>query len=334
MKFPKPERGPRPRRRPAPNPDGGRLRTLPPAVKKALRAVFAPPGPVVALAVAVGAALLAWAFAAGGEDDPLVYAAYVASAYALVVACVYVATRRPVERALSFARGLPLLGALVDDRTLRIAYGVQGAFLVDVFWAVANFALGVWNGSSWFVTLGVYYLLLTAMRLVLARHARRGNFGGDLRGEYRACLACGILIAVTILALSGVVVLVISREGGFSYEGYAIYAVALYAFYALASGIVNFVKFRRHESPVLSVVMCTNLVTALVSMFTLEVAMLAAFGGVEQEGFRLPMLAATGGVIALVVLGLGLSVAIGAGRALGRLDREPFGEKRAGMDGR
>lgn len=334
MKFPKPERGPRPRRRPAPNLGGRRPRTLPPAVKKTLRAVFAPPGPVVVLAVVLGVALLVWAFTMGEPRNPLVYVAYTVSAYALVVACVYVATRRPVERALAFIRGLPLVGALVDDRTLRIAYGVQGAFLIDVFWAVANFVLGVWNGSLWFVTLGVYYLLLTLMRLVLARHARRGDFGGDLRGEYRTCLACGVLISVTIVALSGVVLLVINRAGGFSYFEYVLYAVAFYTFYTLINSIVNFVKFRRNESPVLAAIMCTNLVVALVSMFTLEVAMLTAFSGAGQEGFELAMLAATGGVVALIVLGLGLSVAIGAGRALGRLDREPFGEKRAGMDGR
>lgn len=304
--------------------------SLPPAVKRVFRLVFMPPGPIAALVVVVAALALVWAFSPWGVGNPLAYAAYALSAYALALVCAYVARRRPVERALAAARRNRFLGVLVDDRLYRLSLGIRWSLLVDVFWAVVNFAMGVSSWSLWFVTLGVYYLLLAVERLMLARPTGKGAFGSDMRAEHRAALGCGVLVAVTIFALSGVVVLVIRRIGGFSYPENLIYGVAAYAFYSLASSTVDFVRLREHESPALRASACVNLVVALVSMFTLEVAMLTTFDGGDQTGLRLPMLAATGGAVALLVLALGLSLAVRSGRALKRMGA---GEKGDGAQG-
>ena len=120
---------------------------------------------------------------------------------------------------------------------------------------------GLRQRSVWFVTLAVYYLFLAVMRFSLVRCTRRA--GADLPGEYRRYRFCGVLLVLMNAALAGVVVLVLHRGGGFRYSGFMIYAMAAYAFYATIAGVVNLVRYRRYNSPVLTASRAVSLAAAL-----------------------------------------------------------------------
>lgn len=47
-------------------------------------------------------------------------------------------------------------------------------------------------------------------------------------------------------------VIVVKKNKGFEYAGFLIYAMALYAFYAVITSVINVVKFRKYGSPVMS----------------------------------------------------------------------------------
>lgn len=79
-------------------------------------------------------------------------------------------------------------------------------------------------------------------------------------------------------ALIGIIVLVVHQNSGFEYPGFLIYAMALYAFYAAITTVMNVVKFRKYGSPIMSSAKVINLTAALVFMLSLETAMLAQFG--------------------------------------------------------
>lgn len=97
-----------------------------------------------------------------------------------------------------------------------------------------------------------------------------------------------------------------------------IYVAALYAFYSLTLAIVNTVKFRRFNSPVLSAAKVVNLTTALVSIFNLETAMIAQFGA-DQLHFRLVMTACTAFAVCAIVLGAAAFMVISSTQKLRRL---------------
>lgn len=63
-------------------------------LKRILRRVFCHGAATVALCIIAATAALVWAFAVAPEGHPLVYAAYVFSAYALTLLCVNVAHLR------------------------------------------------------------------------------------------------------------------------------------------------------------------------------------------------------------------------------------------------
>lgn len=295
--------------------------------KQLLHKLLFPHPAVVLVCVPAAAALLVWVFAVLGEDSPAAYAVYPFSAYALVIACTGLGGM--VRRLTAWLLHFSLAERLVRDVPFRARVTLYLSLGINLLYVGMNLMSGVRQRSVWFGTMAVYYLFLAGMRFSLVRYARRAGAGADQAGEYRRYRLCGILLVLMNLALGGVVVLVLHREGGFSYSGYMIYAMAAYAFYATIMGVVNLVRYRRYHSPVLSASRAVSLAAALVSMLSLEVAMLAQFGSDNGEGFRTLMIGCTGFGVSAVVAGMGVSMIVRAGRALGGRDRGAAGSSPA-----
>ena len=116
-------------------------------------------------------------------------------------------------------------------------------------------------------------------------------------------------------ALTAIVVIVVKQNKGFEYAGFLIYAMALYAFYAVITSVINVVKFRKYGSPIMSAAKAINLTAALVSMLSLETAMLAQFGE-DDVRFRLIMTSATGAGVCTIVLGMAIFMIAKSTKAL------------------
>ena len=132
--------------------------------------------------------------------------------------------------------------------------------------------------------------------------------------EWRHYRLCGAMLIPMNFALAGVVILVLHQEGGFHYGSMLIYVMALYAFYVTISGVISLVRTRKYKSPVLSAARVVSLAAALVSMLSLEVAMLAQFGG--GEFFRRAMIASTGGAVCLILVGMASAMIVRATKEL------------------
>lgn len=120
--------------------------------------------------------------------------------------------------------------------------------------------------------------------------------------ELKRYRLCGIVLLIMNQALAGIVVFMVHQNRGFDYPGLLIYAMATYSFYSIITAVINLVKFRKHGSPLLSAAKVINLVAAMVSILSLETAMLAQFGGDEDPLFRKAMTGATGGGVCTIVI--------------------------------
>lgn len=120
------------------------------------------------------------------------------------------------------------------------------------------------------------------------------------------------------LALSVIATQIVWDGYGYNYPGTLIYVVALHAFHSLILSAVNAVKFRKLHSPVLSAAKAVNLTTAVVSIFSLETAMLTQFGS-DQAEFRLLMTACTAVSVCVIVLGLAAYMVVSANRKIRRV---------------
>ncbi len=299
-------------------------------LKKILKKIFCLP-PLRTVIVSLFGYGFVIAVAAFKIQNPILqYVSYTASAYALIVTVtglVYIHTA--IGGVRKFVSDHPLMKKFrstvvgekyMTDVRFRAGVSLYQGFFINILYIVMKLVSGILYRSTWFIALAVYYILLAVMRFLLVRRLNVPDEVSELR-RYRLC---GVMLLFMNQALAGIVIFMVHQNQGFDYPGLLIYAMAAYAFYAVILAIVNVVKTRRHNSPILSAAKAINLVAAMVSILSLETAMLAQFGGNDDPMFRKAMTGATGGGVCTIVIGMAIYMIWRANKNLKKLDFNNF----------
>lgn len=278
-------------------------------MKRILKKLFCLP-PVPTLLVSVPAyGLVIYALAGENVRSVIAYVSYFLSAYALIITVTGIAgvvrlirqgvNKHPLVRKML---GIPLVSRYLKEDMFRAETALYQGFFINLLYAGIKMFSGILYRSVWFITLAVYYIFLAVMRASLLHYVRKT--GKNEISEWRRYRLCGVILVLMNVALAGIVILVVHENSGFEYPGLLIYVMAMYAFYAAITAVWNVVKFRRYGSPVMSAAKVINLTAALVSMLSLETAMLTQFGAADDPMFRRIMTASTGAGISILVLGM------------------------------
>ena len=260
------------------------------------------------------------------QNPVLQYVSYIASAYALIVTCTGLAyVNTAIGGVKKFVSDHPLMKKFrstevgekyMTDVRFRAGVSLYQGFFINLLYIAMKLVSGIVYRSTWFIALAVYYILLAVMRFLLVRRLNVQDEASELR-RYRLC---GIMLLFMNQALTGIVVFMVQQNRSFDYPGLLIYAMAAYAFYAVTIAIINIVKTRKHKSPILSAAKAINLVAALVSILSLETAMLAQFGGDDDPLFRQVMTGATGGGVCTIVIGMAIYMIWRANKNLKKIE--------------
>lgn len=288
-------------------------------VKRILKQILFPKSAVVIISVPAAAALLIHTFLLEEETSPVAYLSYVLSAYSLTIVCARM-TRIPKEDMKAALHRNPYVHRYLTDILFKTHISLYLSLGLNLLFAAMNLFFGAYYGSVWYETLAVYYILLAVTRFLLLRHTNRNTFGENLVLELRQQRLCGVILLLMNIVLSGVVVLVISKNEGFRYAGYLIYVVAMYAFYNVITAVRDLIKYRRYKSPVMSASKAVKLAAALVSILSLETAMLAQFDtGKRSPIFKKAMNATTGGGVCVIVLVMAVIMIVRSTKQLKKL---------------
>ncbi|MBR3862295.1 MAG: hypothetical protein IKM42_01400 [Clostridia bacterium] len=166
------------------------------------------------------------------------------------------------------------------------------------------------------MALAVYYILLTVMRFFLLRDLKQLTPGRGYTEELHRYRFCGIALAAMTPALLVIVSFIIWQNRGFSYHSITTIAMATYTFGAFTVAIVNIIKYRKYNSPLLSASKAVSMTTASVSMLSLETAMLSAFGSESDTTFRQLITGLSGAAVCLFVLGMAIYMITHAAKEL------------------
>lgn len=288
------------------------------------RLFFLPPLPTVL--ISLPSFILVFCVLGMGIDGATAYVSYGLSAYAMII------TTTGMTRIVQAIRGgidnhplvkkllaHPLGGRYLTDVAFRAEVSLYPSLVINMLYAAMKMVSGILYGSVWFITLSAYYILLAVMRFLLLTSARKRHVQSSITAEFKRYRVCGILLAVMTLALSGMILFIVRQNGGYDYPGVLIYVMAMYAFYAVITAVINIIKFRKHGSPILSAAKAINLTAALVSMLALETAMLSQFGSNDDHLFRQIMTASTGAVVCGLVLGMAIYMIVHAAKKLKKL---------------
>lgn len=280
-----------------------------------------PPAWLTMVLVAVSAASLTAVFVKGLDTSPVAYAVYVLAFYSLTVVCAACTTvfprwyRTVKQKIYDNQYG----NRYMTDVAFKIHVSLYRSLAINLLYVGMNVISGVLYKSAWFAILAAYYTILAVMRFLLLRFVNQTGIGNDRILELRRSRLCGIILMTINLTLSGAVLMMLYQNRGYEYHGILIYVMAMYTFYVTTYAVVNIVKYRKYNSPIMSASKIITLSAALVSMLSLETAMLSQFGVESSPTFRRIMIAATGAGVSVIVIAMSVYMIVRAGREIKRL---------------
>ena len=290
--------------------------------KKMYKNLIYPPVWLMLIAAVISTVCLTAVFVKGWDESPFAYVTYVLAFYSLSVICIACVKVFPLyyrniqQKIYNNKFG----NRYMTDAVFKTHISLYISLCINLLYVATNLFTGIWYRSVWSVTLAAYYIILAVMRFLLLRFTNRVGIGKDREKELKRSRLCGIILITVNLALSGVVILVISQNKGFRYNGILIYVMAMYTFYVTTHSIINIFKYRKYNSPVMSTAKSINLAAALVSMLSLETAMLYQFGTESASPyFNRIMIGATGAGVCLIVVTMAVYTIVRANKELKKL---------------
>lgn len=283
-------------------------------MKNVLKSMFEPSGVMGFVIFNMSIGTLICVFINNLEGTWLAYVSYLASAYALIIFIVWFC--KVCKFSGDYIRKSSYLYRLYSDNSKMIAKLALAVSLIgNLFYGVFKLAWGIYYGSPWFITFAVYYILLFAIKFSLIWTVRKNDFGTNLSKEYEKLKHAGVILLFLNLILTGMIILIIHQNRVIEYTGHLIYLVALLDFYFIICAFINVFKYKKKKSPVLVASKCINLSVAMISMISLEVAMISQFGS-GDDNFKLIMISCTGFGICLINSLMGIYMIIESNKNL------------------
>lgn len=272
--------------------------------KRILTRLFHPPGILTLLLTVGSTAGLVWVFAGHRESHPLAYGIYVLSFYTL---CVLAAAAPTLLRACrKCIHGNPYASRFLSDKLLRRYMNLYIGLIINLAYALTKMGAGLFTRSGWLAAMGGYYLVLCLLHIyLLCRLTGRQKIEDEVLRQLRSWksyLTCGWLILVLNLTLSVMAFFAIRQTGNTAYPELLIYASAAYTFYRFTMVIIDTTKMKKSDDPLLSAAHSVDFCMAVVSIFTLQIAMFAVFGNEMAAQTQYWMNSMTGGIVCFTVM--------------------------------
>lgn len=284
------------------------------------KALFFPNKALFLLILPISVYLFGYSMLNLSENNPMRIASYVLSAYTLTVSCIR------IPKIICFFDRIKnenrYAQRWLSDTRLRMNITLTANTMWNGVYAILQLGLGIYHKSFWFYALFGYYFSLSVMRLTLVRHMAHHKPGEKMLGELRRYRSCGSAFLLTNLALSAMIFYMIYDNRLVRHHEITTIALATYTFASLTLAIINVVKYKKYNSPVISASKAISLAAACVSMLTLEGTMLTTFGGetMTPQAQRL-FLALSGGTISIFILTMSIYMIVNANRRIKRIEK-------------
>jgi len=247
----------------------------------------------------------------------LSYALYALAALSLgyTVYTIVIYAKKIKPKINAFTESIPFLQRLRKDfgyRTIMFAFLSLG---LSLSYSLYNGGIALFFHSIWYGALATYYIVLVSIRgSIMLYHNKTRDKRRNERTEIRKYRNCGILLIVTILALSVAIAQMVADNAFFERAGLLIYVAAAYTFLKLGTSFANFFKAQKQTGYTIRALRNANLADALVSVLALQTSMFHAFA--EPSMATGLANALTGGAVCLLIILLGIYMIITGNKAL------------------
>lgn len=289
--------------------------------KKIVRRLLFLPIWLLILLTVLSAAALVFVFVKDLEESPIAYGVYVLAFYTLTVVCIFLSMILP-KRYKQIRQKIydhPVGNQYMTDAAFRTHVSLYVSLGINLLYVGVNVLSFVLYRSMWFIALAGYYSILAVMRFLLVRYVRKVGIGKDRHGELKRAILCSSILLTVNFVLSGTVLMILYQNRGFQYHGILIYAMAAYTFYITVHAVIEFMRYRKRGSPVMMTAKVISLSAALVSMLSLETAMLSRFGQEMSAESKWLMIALTGAGVSVAVIAMSVFMIVRSRREMKRI---------------
>lgn len=211
---------------------------------------------------------------------------------------------------------------LLDDPKWRTLLPRLITLGINAVIAVIFFVNGCVYRSLWLIAAAVYYIVLSLISAKLMKDvhsltASELDMGWRRASGIKSYRLCGVMMFGLEAAMSGMVVQIVWQNCSYEYPGALIYLSALYAFWCLSTAVVRVMRSQKTDPPELTAANLLSVSKSLMSLLSMQTAMLARFG--EEGGFRRVMNAVTGFGVCVIVLIIAAYMVIRANREMKQL---------------
>lgn len=206
----------------------------------------------------------------------ITYISYIVSAYTLIVVVTFVVQKGKVIRNRIEKR--PLAKRYQNDVDFQMKTKVLTSLILNILYAIVKLGIGMFYQSFWDIQIAIYYILICGCRFTFFQYMRHYTLGQYPQKEYIKYKHCGYFLMGINMVWIGTTILMVWYHHTYDYPGTLIYVAALYAFYTIGIAIKNMIKYRKSVSSIIKAMNCLHLVTACLSIFSLQTAMLTQFG--------------------------------------------------------
>lgn len=192
------------------------------------------------------------------------------------------------------------LSTFLSDFKLRQRVFLYLGALINFIYGVIKVAAGMIYSSLWLSFMGGYYLILAGFRTYIIRYERKYDENVDMNSEYKRYTVCGYILLGLDIFLIYILDMAVEFKAVVIYPGSLIYGMALYAFVSMGFVIKNLVQIHTISRPLYGAARVASFTAALISMLSLEIAMLGRFGE-EDIKLRKVMTILSGSAIFVIV---------------------------------
>ena len=172
------------------------------------------------------------------------------------------------------------------------------SLVFNILYCAYHIVFGAVTASWWFLTIGIYYAVLSIIRFVVLRH----------KGNNRLLVRfTGAMLIVLSVSLVGTVILAFVKDRGTVFPLIAMLAIATYTFTKITLATIKWIKARRSTSAKRLTLRNISFANAFVSIYSLQRSMLVSFEGMTKTEIRIMNLV-TGSAVCIIVFLLGLNL--------------------------
>ncbi len=210
---------------------------------------------------------------------------------------------------------------LMHDYEYRTLFFARLSFFINTGFAIFTAILGILEKSIWYGALASYYIILSLLRYIITRNGNKltrldvKHNENLVHKKSKIYLACGIsMLVLTFAMIVPVVLMVINlKQTNYIFDWF-IFAIAAYTFYKVVLAIYNLIKAKKSKDRLIQSLKNINLADAGVSLLSLQVSLIAIFGGSETATAMAALNIITGAVVLGVVAVLGIIMIVGGSR--------------------